>query len=63
MDRDSNKTGSGVGVVLQNPIRERIVRAFKYEFVVLNNEAEYEALNTGLHMAKDLDIKKNNGFL
>ena len=58
VDGSSNKNGSGAGVVLQNPLQERITRAFRYEFIVSNNEAEYGALITGLHMAKDLDIKR-----
>ena len=58
VDGASNKTGSGSGVVLQNLDRERITRAFKFDFAVTNNEAEYEALITGLRMAKDLDVQK-----
>lgn len=52
----SNKTSSEAGVVLQNPVRERIMRAFKYDFAVTNNEAEYEALITSFRMAKDVDV-------
>ena len=44
--------------MLQNPIREKITRAFNYSFAISNNKAEYEALITGLRMARDLDIKK-----
>ena len=44
--------------MLQNPVREKITRAFIYCFAVSNNEAEYEALITELQMAKNLDIKK-----
>ena len=58
VDGASNKAGSGGGVVLQNPSQERITRAFKFDFTVTNNEAEYEALITGLQMAKDLDVQK-----
>ncbi|KAL5575149.1 hypothetical protein UlMin_016848 [Ulmus minor] len=58
VDGASNKAGSGGGVVLQNPSREKITRAFKFDFMVTNNEAEYEALITGLRMAKDLDVQK-----
>ena len=58
VDGASNKTGSGAGVVLQNPVRERITRALKYDFAVANNEAEYEALITGLQMAKDLNVQR-----
>ncbi|KAL5560578.1 hypothetical protein UlMin_036789 [Ulmus minor] len=58
VDGASNKAGSGGGVVLQNPSREKITRAFKFNFTVTNNEAEYEALITGLRMAKDLDVQK-----
>ncbi|KAL5542109.1 hypothetical protein UlMin_009819 [Ulmus minor] len=58
VDGASNKAGSGGGVVLQNPSRKKITRAFKFDFTVTNNEAEYEALITGLRMAKDLDVQK-----
>ena len=58
VDGASNKIGFGAGVVLQNPVRERITRAFKYDFAVTNNEAEYEALITGLRMANDLDVQR-----
>ena len=44
--------------MLQNPIREKITRAFNYSFAISNNKAEYEALITGLRMDKDLYIKK-----
>ncbi|KAL5576126.1 hypothetical protein UlMin_017825 [Ulmus minor] len=58
VDGASNKARSGGGVVLQNPSREKITRAFKFDFTVTNNEAEYEALIIGLRMAKDLDVQK-----
>ena len=57
VDGSNNQIGSGAGVVLQNQVRETISRAFRYESAVSNNEAEYEALITGLRMTKDLDIK------
>lgn len=58
VDGSCNKFGSGAGVVLKNPSKEIIARAFKIEFPVTNNEAEYEALVTGLRMAKDLDVRR-----
>ena len=57
IDGASNKTGSRAEVVLQNPVGERITRAFKYDFAVTNNEAEYEALITDPRMAKNLDVQ------
>ena len=39
VDGSSNKTRYGAGVVLQNPLRERITHTFKYEFIVSNIEA------------------------
>ena len=45
-------------MVLQNPLQERITRAFRYEFTVSNNEVKYETFIIGLYMAKDLDIKR-----
>ena len=36
----SNKSGSKAGVVLQSPTREKISRAFHFEFTVSNKKAE-----------------------
>ena len=57
VDESMNWEGSGIEIVLENPRHEKILRAFKLDFLVSNNEVEYEALLTRLKMARDLDIK------
>ena len=55
--RVKNQEGFGIGIILESPTHEKILKPFKLDFPVSNNEAEYEALLTGLKMAKDMDIK------
>ena len=62
MDGSTNREGSGIRIVLENSKLEKISKAFKLDFPVSNNEAEYEALLTRLKMAKDLDIKAVHVF-
>ena len=57
IDRSSNKAGSRAWIILESPTHEKFSRAFRPEFVVSNNEAEYKALIIGPRIAKDLDIK------
>ena len=49
MDDTSNDTGSRAGIMLISPEGHKIHFGFK----VSNNEAEYEALIAGLHLAKE----------
>ena len=62
VDGPTNWDGSGIEIVLESLRHEKISKAFKLDFLVSNNEAEYEALLTGLKMAKDLDIKSIHVF-
>ena len=39
------------------PSHEKILKVFKLDFLVSNNEAKYEVLLIGLWMTKDLDVK------
>ena len=48
------KTGSGVGVVIQNPDGRKVNYSIRLEFPITNNEAEYEALIQGLEIATAL---------
>ena len=47
-DGASNSRGSGLGLVLKSPQGDTIVQAICCEFSATNNEAEYEALISGL---------------
>lgn len=54
----SNKSkGSGVGIMLISPNRDRIKRAILCEVKTTNNKAEYKALIVGLALATELKIK------
>ncbi|CAL8087228.1 unnamed protein product [Prunus armeniaca] len=58
VDRASNQKGAGAGVVIitsDGTLSEQVVTLV---FPTSNNEAEYEALLTGMHLAKELTIKK-----
>ena len=56
VDRSMSQEGSGIGIVLESPTQEKISKTFKLDFLVSNNEAEYESFLTGLRLAKDLDV-------
>ena len=49
--------GSGVGVVLVSPSGDRLNYVLQIHFDSSNNEAEYEALLYGLHMAISLGVR------
>ncbi|XP_075664967.1 uncharacterized protein LOC142634552 [Castanea sativa] len=53
----TTKKVGGAGVVLISPQREILTYAVRLQFSVTNNEAEYEALLTGLSLAKALKAK------
>jgi ribonuclease HI len=56
---DSLKLGDGgAGVVFIHPREEQLKYVFQILFEVSNNEAEYEALLHGLHLAISLGIKR-----
>lgn len=61
-DGSLNETGRGIGIVLQSPEGVIIPKAFKLNFIVTNNTAEYEALVAGLREALFLNIKKLKVF-
>ena len=54
IDSSSNVNGSGVGVILESPTREKINYALRLEFLASNNEAKYEALLAGLQLVKEM---------
>ena len=57
IDGSATKKVGGVGVVLISPKKETLKYAVRLQFPATNNEAEYEALLTGLSLAKALGAK------
>ena len=57
MDGSSNKGGSGAGLILISPEEHRVHYALRFGFKASNNEAEYEALITGLRLAKEIRVE------
>ena len=49
---------SGAGVVLENPTGEKVRYALRLQFSTTNNEAEYEALVTGLCLAREMGLQQ-----
>ncbi|GFY88793.1 hypothetical protein Acr_06g0007330 [Actinidia rufa] len=54
VDGSSNQYGCGAGLVIQTPSGEQMEYAIRMGFKATNNEAEYEALFTGLRVAVEL---------
>ena len=58
IDGSSNMNGSGVCIVLESPTGEKVNYALRLEFPVSNNEAEYEALLSRLHLAEEKRVEQ-----
>jgi len=56
MDGSSNSRSCGAGVLLEGLGEIVIEQALKFEFKASNNQAEYEAIIVGLHLAIELEI-------
>nr|XP_027122043.1 uncharacterized protein LOC113738985 [Coffea arabica] len=56
VDGASSKEGSGVGLLLTSPTGEELTYALRFDFPASNNEAEYEALLTGLWIPHQMGI-------
>ena len=57
MDGSATKKVGGAGVVLISPEGETLKYAVRLQFSATNNEVKYEALLTGLSLAKALWVK------
>ncbi|GKA48836.1 reverse transcriptase domain-containing protein, partial [Tanacetum coccineum] len=57
IDRSSCTDGSGAGLILTNPEGMEFTYALRFRFDATNNEAEYEALITGLRIAEQMGVK------
>ena len=58
MDGASRQTGAGVGLQLKAPTEERIEHAIRLDFLVSNNEIEYEAILAGIDLAISVSLEK-----
>ena len=58
VDGASRSSGSGVGLLLQSPIEEHLEQAIRLGFPASNNEAEYEAILSGLDLALALSVSR-----
>ncbi|KAI3827873.1 hypothetical protein L1987_01961 [Smallanthus sonchifolius] len=56
-DGASNVRGTGLGILLKSPQGDIIPQTLSCEFQETNNEAEYEALITGLQLTRDIKIR------
>ena len=57
-DGSKMEEGSGAGVVLKSPKGDKLSYVLRIHFNATNNVAEYEDLLHGLHMAKELGVKR-----
>ena len=57
IDGSATKKVGGAGVVLISPKKETLKYVVRLQFPATNNEVEYEALLTGLSLAKALGAK------
>ena len=57
VDGASNQKGSGIGLVLISPEKVIIEKSLRLDFSTTNNEAEYEALLTGMAMVQRMGRK------
>ena len=53
---------SGAGIILTNPEQMMFKYELRFAFSTSNNEAEYEALITGLTLAKELGAQELKVF-
>ena len=58
VDDSYQKTGAGVGLRLKAPIGERIEHAKRLDFLVSNNETEYEAILARINLTTSVSSNK-----
>ncbi|XP_014511562.1 uncharacterized protein LOC106770260 [Vigna radiata var. radiata] len=56
LDGSSDRKGGGADVVLEGPDGLLVEQAVSFNFQLSNNQAEYEALISGLLLAKELEV-------
>ena len=57
-DRSSTQKRGGAGIVITSPEKDVLKYGVQLKFPITNNEAEYEALLTGLRIARALRAEK-----
>ena len=57
VDGATNHRGFGVGLVLLSPKKIIIEKSLRLDFLVINNEAEYEALLVGMTIVQKMGGK------
>ena len=62
VDGASNFQGSGAGLIIAEPNGFVFEYALRFSFKATNNQAEYEALITGLKLAARLEVKNLKVF-
>ena len=62
MDGSSNNGGSGANLILVSLEGHQIHCALRFKFKASSNKAEYEALITGLELAKEMKVKSLDIF-
>ncbi|XP_068503717.1 uncharacterized protein [Phaseolus vulgaris] len=58
VDGSSNQQGSGADVILEGPHGLLIEQTLRFAFKAKNNQAEYEALITGMLLAKEMGAQR-----
>jgi len=57
VDGSSNPKGVGAGIVLEGPNNILIEKSLHFAFKMSNNQAEYEAILTGLFLAREVGVR------
>jgi len=57
VDGSSNPKGAGANIVLEGPNDILIKKSLHFAFKTSNNQAEYEAILTGLSLTREVGIK------
>ena len=62
MDGSSSEHGAGAGILLISPEGHKIPYALRFGFKETNNEAEYEVLLAGIHLAREAKAERLSVF-
>lgn len=62
IDGSSNTKGSGAIVILEGPYEINLKQTIRLNFPTSNNQAEYEALITGVKLAKEVGATKLKAY-
>ena len=63
VDGSSAQEGAGAGILLIGPDKEEFKCSIKFTFPITNNAVEYEALLTGLRLAKRIRAHRVKVFV